>query len=162
MCPLPLVLPRFGLRAELPVSAEQVRYWGAGPEENYDDFRVHAPLGVYDATVSRFGYEYIKPQDSGNRCDVRFAEIRGGAAAFRVSAGSRPIYLSLSHKLYSDYAHAGHIEDVPDRALTTLCVDGFVRGSGSGSCGPLTEAPYKIRLKPFSPLRYSFVVERID
>ncbi len=162
VCPLPLVLPRFGLRAELPVSAEQVRYWGAGPEENYDDFRVHAPLGIYDATVSRFGYEYIKPQDSGNRCDVRFAEIRGGAAAFRVSAGSRPIYLSLSHKLYSDYAHAGHIEDVPDRALTTLCVDGFVRGSGSGSCGPLTESPYKIRLKPFSPLRYSFVVERID
>lgn len=161
VCPLPLVLPRFGLRAELPASAEQVRYWGCGPEENYGDFKAHAPLGIYDTTVSRFGYEYIKPQDSGNRTDVRFAEIIGPSAAFRISAGNAPVNLNVSHKLYRDYAHAGHIEDVPDRGLTTLCVDGFVRGTGSGSCGPLTEAPYKIKLRPFSPLRYSFVVERI-
>ena len=144
-------------------SVQRYRAYGRGPFENYVDRHTGSRLGVWEGrNEQRYNDQLLKPQDSGNRCDVRFAEIRGSAAAFRVSAGSRPIYLSLSHKLYSDYAHAGHIEDVPDRALTTLCVDGFVRGSGSGSCGPLTEAPYKIRLKPFSPLRYSFVVERID
>lgn len=162
ICPLPLVLPRFGLRAELPASAERVHYWGCGPEENYDDFKAHAPLGIYDATVSRFGYAYIKPQDSGNRSDVRFAEIAGSSAAFRLSAGNKPLYINLSHKQYSDYARAGHMEDVPDRALTTLCADGFVRGTGSGSCGPLTQWPYRLRLYPFIPFRYSFVVERVD
>lgn len=74
-------LPRFGVHAELGKEFENVKYYGRGPIENYSDFCEHAPVGIYETTVTNMAHKYIKPQDSGNRGDVRYAIITNSKGA---------------------------------------------------------------------------------
>ncbi|MCI6771859.1 MAG: beta-galactosidase small subunit, partial [Oscillospiraceae bacterium] len=86
VCPLTAQLPRFGVHAELPSEFEKVSYYGRGKSENYSDFKEHAPIGIYKTDVSSMGHKYIKPQDSGNRGDIRYAEIKNENGKIRFSS----------------------------------------------------------------------------
>lgn len=98
MCPLTDQLPRFGVHAEMKGEFENVEYYGRGPLENYSDFREHAPVGIYKTTVSDMAHKYIKPQDSGNRGDVRYAAIsdRNGSG-MKFTALDRYINFNANH-----------------------------------------------------------------
>ena len=69
------VIPKLGMRMRLPNDYTQIRYYGRGPWENYPDRKRSAFLGVYDMPLSDYQTEYIRPQDNGNRCDIRWFEI---------------------------------------------------------------------------------------
>jgi beta-galactosidase len=71
---LPL-MPKFGMRMRLPADYTQIRYYGRGPWENYPDRKRCAFLGEYEMPLSEYETEYIRPQDNGNRCDIRWFEI---------------------------------------------------------------------------------------
>ena len=160
LSPLPLVLSKFGLSLEIPKEFENVRYMGNGPEENYADFSEHAPFGVYCKTVSEFSHKYIKPQDSGNRCDVHFAEIsdeKGNKMIVR--ANDNPVNFKASHCCDKQIKKAKHIEDIPDLDTTRICIDGFMRGTGSNSCGPKLPSEYCIWFKGLKPLKFGFTLE---
>lgn len=160
LSPLPLVLSKFGLSLEMPKEFENVRYMGNGPEENYADFSEHAPFGVYCKTVSEFSHKYIKPQDSGNRCDVHFAEISNEKGnKMIVRANDNPVNFKASHCCDKQIKKAKHIEDVPDLDTTRICIDGFMRGTGSNSCGPKLPSEYCIWFKGLKPLKFGFTLE---
>lgn len=75
-----LDVPRIGVRFRMPVSMEQVRYYGRGPGENYVDRRAGSPVGLYTTTASEMYYPYVRPQENGHRTDVRtvrFSDKRG-------------------------------------------------------------------------------------
>lgn len=103
--------------------------------ENYSDFREHAPVGIYKTTVSDMAHKYIKPQDSGNRGDVRYAAIsdRNGSG-MKFTALDRYINFNANHFTLGQLKKAKHIEDLPDCNTTFTAIDGYVRGTGSGSC----------------------------
>lgn len=68
-------LYRFGMRMELPGSYDRIRWYGRGPEECYCDRKVGNRLGLYESRAARLEHRYMRPQENGNRCDVRFLEI---------------------------------------------------------------------------------------
>lgn len=68
---------------------------------------------------------------------------------------------NANHFTLGQLKKAKHIEDLPDTATTFAAVDGFVRGTGSGSCGPIPSKEYQIKFGYLSPLEYSFEVEPI-
>ena len=65
------LMPKFGMRMRLPADYKQVNFYGRGPWENYPDRKRSAFIGEYQMPLSDYMTEYIRPQDNGNRCDVR-------------------------------------------------------------------------------------------
>lgn len=162
VCPLTDQLPRFGVHTELTRDFENVKYYGRGPFENYSDFKEHAPVGIYETTVSKMAHKYIKPQDSGNRGDVRYSMLTDkNGAGLRFTALEKYINFNANHFTLGQLAKAKHIEDLPDVDTTFAAVDGFVRGTGSGSCGPIPSKEHRIDFGYFKPLSFSFEVEPI-
>lgn len=158
ICPLTAQLPRFGVHAELPSSFENVEYFGRGPIENYSDFKEHSPVGIYKTVVSKMGHKYIKPQDSGNRGDVRYAEISDGNGKINFSAVGKLFSFNANHFTLGQLKKAKHIEDLPDTDTTFAAIDGFVRGTGSGSCGPIPSKEHLIKFGYTKPLKFSFKI----
>ena len=68
-------LPRFGMRMELKKDYERLVYYGRGPEENYTDRCSSTFVGRYEDTVSNQFYPYIRPQETGNKTDVRWVSL---------------------------------------------------------------------------------------
>ena len=107
-------------------------------------------------------HKYIKPQDSGNRGDVRYSVVTDeNGVGLRFSHIEKPFSFNANHFTLGQLKKANHIEDLPDTATTFAAVDGFVRGTGSGSCGPIPSKEHQIKFGYISPLEYSFEVEPI-
>lgn len=158
--PLTDQLPRFGVHIELNDKFENVKYYGRGPEENYSDFKEHSPVGIYDTTVTKMAHKYIKPQDSGNRGEVRFSILTDNkGAGFKFTALDNYFNFNANHFTLNQLKKAKHIEDLPDCATTFTTVDGFVRGTGSGSCGPIPSPEHMINFGYSKPLEFSFEAE---
>ncbi len=162
VCPLTDQLPRFGVHIELAKDFEDVEYYGRGPIENYSDFKEHSPIGIYNTTVSKMPHKYIKPQDSGNRGDVRYSVLKDEkGVGFKFTCVNKPFSFNANHFTLGQLISAKHIEDLPDTNTTFTAIDGFVRGTGSGSCGPIPSKEHQIKFGYASPLEYSFEVDPI-
>lgn len=160
--PLTDQLPRFGVHLEMPVEFENVEYYGRGSVENYSDFKEHSPIGIYKTTVGKMAHKYIKPQDSGNRGDVRYSVVTDeNGVGLRFSHVEKPFNFNANHFTLGQLKKAKHIEDLPDTETTFTAVDGFVRGTGSGSCGPIPSKEHQIKFGYTSSLEYFFEVEPI-
>ena len=79
----------------------------------------------------------IRPQESGNRCDTRFAVLSNGKWKVGFYAVDKSFELSV--KPYSDRELIGmkHREDEKTSG-TYVTINAFQQGIGTGSCGPYT------------------------
>lgn len=160
--PFVTTIQKFGLSAQLDGRFSNVRYFGRGDEENLSDFNEHALVGIYSTSVDKFARVYIKPQDSGNRGDVRWAEFTDeNGDGLRFSASGNLFNLNAHDYTDDSLKKAGHIEDVERENTVFVSIDGFVRGSGSNSCGPLPSKEHLVNVSYKRPLKYSFVIEPI-
>lgn len=157
VCPLTAELPRFGVHCEMENRLSEVLYYGRGETESYSDFKEHTTVGIFKTTVDKMAHKYIKPQDSGNRSQVRFARLTDNASdGIVIKAREKLLNFNVNPFTLTQLVRAKHIEDLPDKNVSFVTVDGFVRGTGSGSCGPLTAKEHRIPFNYFKPLKYSF------
>ncbi len=138
-------MPRFGVMLEMPESFVNVEYYGLGEFENMQDLKAQCMVGVYDTTVDDLIEKYIKPQDSGNRTEVRYLQItdaEGDGLKFCFDDN----YLSFNARPFSQKLLAGakHQEDLHSEHTTAVNIDGFLRGTGTASCGPDTLEKYDL------------------
>ncbi|MBO5858292.1 MAG: hypothetical protein J6R20_00735, partial [Clostridia bacterium] len=157
--PLTNMLPRFGVHCEFSDEFKSARYFGRGPEENYSDFREHSPIGRYERAVCDMAHKYIKPQDSGNRGDVRESVLVSDSAQIIFKADSKAFSFNANPFTLGQLKKAKHIEDLPDCNTVFTAIDGFVRGTGTGSCGPGPAKEHTIDFGYTKPLEYSFTFE---
>ncbi len=57
------VLPRLGLRLQLPGQFDRLAWYGRGPHESYIDRKESARIGIYQGTVQEQYVPYVKPQE---------------------------------------------------------------------------------------------------
>lgn len=65
-------LARCGLRWAMPAEYEEVKYFGLGPHEAYDDRKACAYLGVFTSKVDDLHTSYTVPQECGRRAEPRW------------------------------------------------------------------------------------------
>lgn len=70
--------PRYGVRWRMSDDFAQLRYYGRGPWENYCDRKASAAIDIYESAVEDMYEEYVRPQESGHRTDVRWLEVLNG------------------------------------------------------------------------------------
>ena len=66
---------RFGMNLQLKKQFDQIEYYGKGPRENYIDRQNSESLAVWKQTVAEQYYPYIRPQESGTKCGVRYWQM---------------------------------------------------------------------------------------
>ncbi|MBQ8159170.1 MAG: hypothetical protein IJ083_00340 [Clostridia bacterium] len=128
------ILPRFGKAFELDASFDQVEYTGRCGE-SYCDMKEQFPIRTVQCHVTDMTEPNIRPQESGNRCDVSSVQLSDGKNAVTFQAVDRLFELGV--KPYTDRAlrDMRHRED-EKRTGTYVTIQAFQEGIGTGACGP--------------------------
>ena len=66
---------RYGMAFEMPQEYANIEFYGKGPQENYIDRNGFANIDVYKQKVADQYYGYIRPQESGNKTQVRWWKV---------------------------------------------------------------------------------------
>jgi beta-galactosidase len=69
------IMPKFGNILVVANPYRNLTYYGRGPWENYIDRNYSADMGVYTGTVDEQYFPYVRPQESGNKTDVRWLTL---------------------------------------------------------------------------------------
>jgi beta-galactosidase len=133
---LPL-LPRIGIAMCLATDFENVRWLGRGPWENYPDRKESTDMGVWSSTVDGQYVPYVRPQENGNKEDVRWLELTDASGSgLKISAEENLFSFSALHFTANDLAAARHSYELKPRPEIILALDARQCGLGNSSCGP--------------------------
>ncbi|WP_372753218.1 glycoside hydrolase family 2 TIM barrel-domain containing protein [Labilibaculum sp.] len=165
---------RMGMNLEMPRSFHQMSWFGRGPQESYADRKTGAYVGVYSGSVADQYWAYVRPQENGNKTDVRWMTItdRNGLGLF--VSGSQLLEVSAHHNIMEDFESPErsdgrqvdgvpvvnrHTTDVKPRDLTSVNIDYRQIGvGGDNSWGALTHEEYRLMAKEYC---YSFRMRAI-
>jgi len=150
---------KFGNNLIVASDYQNFEWYGKGPYESYADRQHAAKMGIYKSTVSEQYFPYIRPQDNGNKSDVRWAKLMSKEGDGIKIIGAKPLHVSALHYTVDDLdsgfeksqKHAGELTPRKD---VYLSVDGFQQGVGSiNSWGAL---PLEKYLLPYASYQYSY------
>jgi len=152
-------LPRFGIELRMPGRFDRFAWFGRGPHECYADRKESGKLGIYAGTVQDQFVPYIRPQENGNKADVRWAEVTDAEGYGLRFAGDRPLNVSAHHYSTEDMTASSHVHLLTRLNETIVKIDAAQSGIGNHSCGdaPLLEA-YKIKAEA---LRFSVAIRPV-
>ncbi|WP_210163384.1 glycoside hydrolase family 2 TIM barrel-domain containing protein [Niveispirillum irakense] len=137
LVPLKSDLPppmRVGLWFTTPASLNMVQWYGRGPHESYVDRKTSAAIGLWRGAIADQNHDYMRPQDTGNKVDVRWLELSGAGPGLRVTALDRPLMMNALAFPYTDLyrrkAGTWKSSDIVPRGDGTLLVDAAQWGVG--------------------------------
>ncbi len=147
------VWPKVGVAMVLPKSLDNLTWLGRGPQESYVDRKRSADVGLYKGKVADQYERYVRPQENGNKTDVRWAALtdRKNKGLFITTDGTYSISAHPNTAL--DYHYARHIHKVIPRDEVYLTIDAAHMGLGGASCGPRPMQKYTLRAEP---MRFSY------
>jgi beta-galactosidase len=159
-------MPRFGTQATLRAGFDNLAWFGKGPHETYWD-RQDARVGLYRGKVREQYFDYIKPQETGNKEAVRWIALTDaqGRGLLAVASGAHLLSANALHPTTEDLFCATQKENfypyqLPVRETVTLNLDLKQRGvGGDDSWGAQPHEQFRIREWP-TLLRYRLQVLR--
>ncbi len=150
------VLPKIGVKTLLSGNLRNIRWYGRGPEENYPDRKTGYPIGIYEKNINDMFIPYLKPQETGNREDVRWVELFDkNGEGIKIESDKRFSFTALRYTP-EQIAKAKHPYELKPIKDIFLSIDAKVLGLGNGSCGPGVLQKYL--LKP-EKTDYSFTIK---
>ncbi|MBM3297754.1 MAG: DUF4981 domain-containing protein, partial [Candidatus Aminicenantes bacterium] len=143
--PIGSLPPLYKLGLILTVSAEMehMTWFGRGPGESYPDRKSSCDVGLWSGLVADQFTEYVRPQENGNKEDVRWAALTDGRGAGLMVVGLDRLSVTASHFTAEDLDGSRHKNRQPRRFSRlvprpdiVLCLDQAQMGLGGASCGP--------------------------
>jgi len=154
------VAPKIGLSFQIDKKYSNLQWYGRGPHESYIDRKHSAFLGRYSGTVRDQYYPYIRPQENGNKTDIRWASISDEKGSGLLIYGLPTFNLSVHQYSLDNLTKATHTHMIKDDGPTTVNVDHMVMGlGGDDSWNPRTHKEYLI---PPGTYNYSFTLRFSD
>ena len=166
---------RMGMNLVMPRSFDQMSWLGRGPQESYWDRKTSAFVGLYNGSVADQYWEYLRPQENGNKTDVRWMTITDNTGNGLLFAGMPLLEVSAHHNIMEDFespertdgrqrpgekVENRHTTDVKPRDLTSVNIDFKQMGvGGDNSWGARTHDEYRLTEKEYS---YSFRMKAIS
>ena len=160
---------RFGVNLVMPREFDQMSWLGRGPHESYQDRYTSALVGLYSVPVADQYFAYIRPQENGNKTDVRWMSISNKEGLGLQFIGLPLLSVSAHHQIMEDFESPArtdgrvkegekmvrrHTTDVVPRDLTSINIDYKQMGvGGDDSWGAWTHDQYRLKEKTYS---YSF------
>ena len=140
--------PRLGIAFCLSSDYNTFIWQGRGPQDNYPDRKTSAAVGLWKGSVADQYMHYPRPQDSGNKEEVRLLMLtdRHGKG-IRVDAVEDVFSASALHYTAQDLYKETHDCNLKPRSEIILSLDAAVLGLGNSSCGPGVLKKYAIDKK---------------
>ena len=141
-------LPRLGIAFCLSSDYNTFIWQGRGPQDNYPDRKTSAAVGLWKGPVADQYVHYPRPQDSGNKEEVRHLMLtdRHGKG-IRVDAVEDVFSASALHYTAQDLYKEMHDCNLKPRPEVILSLDAAILGLGNSSCGPGVLKKYAIDKK---------------
>ncbi|MCM4157027.1 glycoside hydrolase family 2 TIM barrel-domain containing protein [Gramella sp. AN32] len=154
---------RFGNDLLLPKNVDIFKWYGRGPWESYQDRKYSAMVGIYEGAIKDQYHPYVRPQESGNKTDVRWAEVsngrKNGIKIMFIDELLNVSALPYSWEQLYPSAQKGqeHSRLLKDGPNTYLNIDLKQMGvAGVNSWGTLPLEKYRM---PFQDYNYSYIIE---
>lgn len=90
------MMPRFGTELLAAPGLENITWYGRGPKETMID-RNFERIGVYRSTVDDEWVEYMRPQENGNKTDVRWMALTNPQGVGLLAVGAQPLSVQVKH-----------------------------------------------------------------
>lgn len=164
-------IPRFGMNLVMPREFDQMSWLGRGPHESYWDRKTSAFVDVYSGSVADQYWPYIRPQENGNKTDVRWMAITNKEGVGLKFKSHDLLEVSAHHNIMEDFESSErtdgrqvdgkpvvnrHVVDVKPRDLTSVNIDYKQMGvGGDNSWGAMTHEKYRLTAKEYN---YSFTI----
>jgi beta-galactosidase len=155
-------MPRFGMLFSLKKDLDNFSYYGRGPWENYQDRNTSSLKGIYQSKVEDQYVPYTRPQENGNKTDVRWFSLTNSSGNGIEIEGLQPLGVSALNNYPEDFDPGltkkyRHTNDINPRNEVVVCVDMAQRGvGGDNSWGALPHEQYQLKNKEYS---YGFVIK---
>lgn len=88
-------IPRMGMYLLLPTEFKEMSWYGKGPEESYWDRKTGQKTGIYSFPIETQFHRYSRPQETGNKTEVRWMEVSTGEMSLKVLAGDQLLSASV-------------------------------------------------------------------
>jgi len=157
---------RLGLRFDSDPSLTGVQWYGRGPQESYADRKTGAAIGLYDGKLADQYHAYSRPQESGNKTDVRWLSLRGENGQGLKVTGDQPLSVNALAFPYEDLLirprGTWKSSDIHPHGNGSLLIDLAQTGVGGDTGWSLDGRPmakYRIRLEPVT---YSFTLRPLN
>lgn len=166
---------RMGMNLVMPRKFNQMSWLGRGPQESYWDRKTSAFVGLYKGSVADQYWAYLRPQENGNKTDVRWMTITDESGNGLLFSGMPLLEVSAHHNIMEDFESPErtdgrqvegvrvinrHTTDVKPRDLTSVNIDYKQMGvGGDDSWGARTHEEYRLTKKAYS---YSFRMKAIS
>jgi beta-galactosidase len=169
-------IPRMGMTLHMPKEYDQMAWLGRGPHESYQDRKTSAFVDLYSGSVADQYWPYLRPQENGNKTDVRWMSITNEAGQGLKFTGKQLLEVSAHHNIMEDFESPRrtdgrweegeerpvqrHTDDVQPRDLTSVDIDLRQLGvGGDNSWGARTHKEYRLTDKSY---QYGFVICPVD
>lgn len=150
-----IAVPKIGYRFYMPEDYENFDWYGRGPWDNYRDRKESCFPGLYHSTVSEQWTGFAKPQENGNKENVRYIALTDNGGNGLMILSSTEMSATVGHwraeDIYTDQRHRKlHPYEVPMVAENVVCIDAANRALGNNSCGPDVLPKYELLTKPMT------------
>ncbi|RCW47437.1 glycoside hydrolase family 2 TIM barrel-domain containing protein [Paenibacillus prosopidis] len=150
-------IPEVGIMFQMPAQFDQVSWYGKGPDETYWDRQTGGKLGRYAGKVKDQLVPYIRPQECGNKMDVRHAAVTNAQGEGIVLKGLPNFELNvLPYTPFELEAH-DHVYKLPVSNKTVVRVNHKQMGvGGHDSWGQRPEKEYTLYANRVYSHRFTF------
>ena len=138
-------IPRIGMQCAMPIAFDTMTWFGRGPQESYWDRKTGAAIGRYEGRVADHVHHYVRPQENGNKTDVRWAAFRDDTGNGLLAVAVSLMNVSAWPFSMDDLEQATHDYLLPVRDFITVNLDYQQMGvGGDNSWGAHTHPEYTL------------------
>jgi beta-galactosidase len=156
---------RIAMTLCMPKDFTNIDYYGKGPGENYIDRNSGDRIGRYQQKVADQYWGYVRPQESGNKTEVRTWKVTNGKYGLNFY-GLAPLQCHSLNYLTEDLddgvdksAHQSHSGDLTPRDFTVVTVAQCEMGLGCvNSWGAWPRKEYQ---NPYQDYDFTFVISPV-
>lgn len=153
---------RFGMELVVAPGLDRMTWYGRGPAPTYSD-RKFERLDVYTSTVDNEWTEFSRPQENGNKVDVRWVALTDANGVGLLATGAPLLSVGAAHYTKREIEDADYSFKLKRRSEVYLNLDRQQAGAGgidSWSMNAYPMEPY--RLPGNRPYTYKYRLSPVE
>ena len=153
---------RVGLAFSMPSALTDVAWYGRGPYETYADRKWSGALGLWHGRIADQNHDFMRPQETGNKVDVRWMDIGLPHGDGVRITGAAPLSMNVLAFPYEDLQRRApgtwRSSDIRPHDHVSLLVDAAQVGLGGDDTWTLSARAHVEYRIPLAPLTFTFTL----